>query len=130
MLQLRRDFALALEARDHHVVCELGRQNFDDYRSVESRISSAKQPTHSTTTQLVFDLEAVGKAESQPLDEALRARREYGWRRRRGLGAHRRCKNKGGNPSSRQETSKVEGLIYDLGVEKKSPFTSNYSAKA
>src|SRR2546423_2490319 len=119
MLQLRRDFALALEARDHHVVCELGRQNFDDYRSVESRISSAKQPTHSTTTQLVFDLEAVGKAESQPLDEALRARREYGWRRRRGLGAHRRCQHRVAISGSRQETSKFEGLVYGLGGRNK-----------
>src|SRR2546423_15705846 len=126
MLQLRRDLALALEARDHHVVGELGRQNFDDHRSVQSRISSAKQPTHSTTTQLVFDLEAVGKAESQPLDEALRARREYGWRRRRGFGAPRRCKNRGAIPSSRQEYLKIEGLIYDFWGEKEVPFTSNY----
>ena len=89
MLQVRGDFAFALEARCHHVAGEFGRQYLDDDLAVEREIRRAKQSAHASTAQLFVDAIGVGEALSQVFEQVVHActspERDSGQNIRRGL---------------------------------------------
>src|SRR5690348_5544179 len=94
MLEMRRDFALALEARDHHVAGELWREDLDNHLAVQRQIRSQEEPTHTTPPHLFFDAIDVGEALSQSLSQILHVRRKNRQTRRWDLGAHGGSKHK------------------------------------
>ena len=71
MLQMRRDFALALEPRRHHVAGELGRQNLDDDLAVEREIRGEEQSAHAPALQLFVHAIAVGEDLSQMFEQIV-----------------------------------------------------------